>query len=89
MELFTEDWVSKAPAQLFPDNTLSSFAIFWPEQLSLEYPGSCNFRNMLPSMYQKVTEESVCFLTGNVHSRLNSIIWNLVFTLPLLILLKP
>ena len=36
MESFTIELVSNASAQLVPDNTLSSFTIFLPEQLNLE-----------------------------------------------------
>ena len=36
MESFTIDLVSDASAQLFQDNTLSSFTNFLPEQLNLE-----------------------------------------------------
>ena len=36
MESFTIELVSNASAQLFPDNTLSSFTNFLPEQLNLD-----------------------------------------------------
>ena len=36
MEWFTSEFVSNAIAQLFPDNSLSSFTNFLPEQLNLE-----------------------------------------------------
>ena len=36
MESFTIELVSSASAQLFPDNTLSSFINFLPEQLNLD-----------------------------------------------------
>ena len=36
MESFRRELVSNASAQLLPDNTLSSFANFLPEQLQLE-----------------------------------------------------
>ena len=41
--------VSNASGELFPDNTLSSFTNFLPEQINLEGAmGGCNFRNILP-----------------------------------------
>ena len=49
--------LSNASAQLFPDNTLSSFTNFLPEQLNLE--GQCEVaisEISYPSMYQNVTE---------------------------------
>ena len=36
MESFTIELVSNASGELFPDNTLSSFRNFLPEQLNLE-----------------------------------------------------
>ena len=36
MESFTVELASNASAQLFPDNTLSSFTNFLPEQLNPE-----------------------------------------------------
>ena len=39
-------------------------------------------------MYQNVTEGKFKFLTKNLQSRQKSTIWNLVFTLPLRIMLK-
>ena len=36
MKTFTIELVSKASAQLFPDNKLSSFTKFSPEQLNLK-----------------------------------------------------
>ena len=36
MDSFTKELVSNASGQLFPDNTLSFFTNFLPEQLNLE-----------------------------------------------------
>ena len=56
------DLVSNAPAQLFPDNTLSSFTNFLPEQLNLEDQWEVAIsETSYRSMYQDVTEENLCF----------------------------
>ena len=57
MKSFTKELVSNASAQLFLDNTLSSFTNFLPEQLKLE--GQCEVaisERPYPSMYKNVTE---------------------------------
>ena len=36
MDSFTKELVSNASGELFPDNTLSSFTNFLPEQVNLE-----------------------------------------------------
>ena len=62
MESFTIVLVSNASAQLFPDNTLSSFTNFLPEQLNLD--GQCEVpisEISFPSMYQIVTEGKFMF----------------------------
>ena len=63
MESFTIELVSNASAQLLPDNTLSSFTNFLPEQMKLE--GQCEVaisEISYPSMYQNVTEgKFMCF----------------------------
>ena len=62
MDSFTRELVSNAYAQLFPDNTLSSFTNFSPEQLNLE--GQWEFavsKISYPSMYQNVTERKFMF----------------------------
>ena len=57
MESFTIEMVSNASAQLFSDNTLSSFTNFLPEQLNLEGQWEVAISEITyPSMYQKVTE---------------------------------
>ena len=56
MESFTIELVSNASAQLFPDNTLSSFTNFLPEQLNLEGQWEVPISEIsYPSMYQNVT----------------------------------
>ena len=50
----------------------------------------CNFRNILPINVPKCYEGKIyVFWQKNFQSHQNSITWNLVFTLPLRILLKP
>ena len=57
MESFTIDLLSNASAQLFPDNTLSSFTNFLSEELNLEGQWEVAIsEKSYPSMYQNVTE---------------------------------
>ena len=57
MDSFTIDLVSNASGELFPDNTLSSFTKFLPEQLNLEGQWEVAISEIsYPSMYQKITE---------------------------------
>ena len=57
MESFTIELVSNASGELFPDNKLSSFTIFLPEQLNLEGQWEVAISEMsYPSMYQNITE---------------------------------
>ena len=62
MESFTIELVSNASAQLLPDNTLSSFTNFLPEQLNLEGQWEVAISEIsYPSMYQNVTEGKLMF----------------------------
>ena len=62
MESFTIELVSNASAQLFPDNTLSSFTNFLPEQLNLDGQWEVAISEIsYPSMYQNVTEGKFMF----------------------------
>ena len=57
MDSFTIELVSSASGELFPDNTLSSFTNFLPEQVNLE--GQWEFaisEISYPSTYQAITE---------------------------------
>ena len=57
MDSFTIELVSNASGEVFPDNTLSSFTNFLPEQVNLE--GQCEVaisEISYPSMYQNKTE---------------------------------
>ena len=57
MESFTIELVSNASGELFPDNTLSSFTNFLPEQLNLEGQWEVAISEIsYPSMYQNITE---------------------------------
>ena len=57
MESFAIELVSNASAQLFPDNTLSSFTNFLPEILNLEGQWEVAISEIsYQSMYQNVTE---------------------------------
>ena len=62
MESFTIELVSNASAQLFPDNTLSSFTNFLPEQLNQDGQWEVAISKIsYPSMYQNVTEGKFMF----------------------------
>ena len=62
MESFTIELVSNASAQLFPDNTLSSFTNFLPEQLNLDGQWEVAISEIsYPPMYQNVTEGKFLF----------------------------
>ena len=66
MKSFTIELVSNASAQLFPDNTLSSFTNL-PEQLNLEGQWEVAIAQIsFPSMYQNVTEGKFRFFDKNV-----------------------
>ena len=62
MEWFTIELVSNASAQPFPDNTLSSFTNFLPEQLNLDGQWEVAISEIsYPSMYQNVTGGNIMF----------------------------
>ena len=62
MKSFTIELVSNASAQLFPDNTLSTFTNFLPEQLNLDGQWEVAISELsYPSMYQNVTEGKFMF----------------------------
>ena len=62
MESFTIDLVSNASAQLFPDNTVSSFTNFLAEQLNLDGQWEVAISEIsYPSRYQNVTEGKFMF----------------------------
>ena len=57
MDLFTKELVSNAYGELFPDNTLSSFTNFLPEQVNLEGQWEVAILEIsYPSMYKNITE---------------------------------
>ena len=57
MDSFTIELVSNASGELFPDNTLSSFINFLPEQVNLEGQLEVAISEIsYPSMYQNITE---------------------------------
>ena len=57
MDSFTIELVSNASGELFPDNTLSSFTNFSPEQVNLEGQWEVAIsETSYPSMYQNITE---------------------------------
>ena len=62
MDSFTIELVSNASSELFPDNTLSSFTNFLPEQVNLEGQWEVTVSEIsYPSMYQNVTEVKFLF----------------------------
>ena len=57
MNSFTIELVSNASGELFPNNTLSSFTNFLPEQVKLEGQWEVAISEIsYPSMYQNITE---------------------------------
>ena len=57
MDSFTTELVSNASGELFPDNTLSSFKNYLPEQVNLEGQWEVAISEIsYPSMYQNITE---------------------------------
>ena len=57
MDSFTIELVSNASGELFPDNTLSYFTNFLPEQVNLEGQWEVAISEIsYPSMYQNITE---------------------------------
>ena len=62
MESFTIELVSNASAQLFPDNTLSSFTNSLPEQLNLDGQWEVAISETShPLTYHNVTEGKFIF----------------------------
>ena len=62
MDSFTTELVSNVSGELFPDNTLSSFTIFLPEQINLEVQLEVAIsERSYPSMYQNITEGKFTF----------------------------
>ena len=62
MDSFTRELVSKASSQLFPNNTLSSFTKFLPEQVNLDGQKEVAISEIsYSSMYQNVTEGKFMF----------------------------
>ena len=91
MKSLAIELVSKASAELFPDNTLISFTSILPQQLELEGQGEVAISEITyPSMHQKIKEGNFkSFDEKNLRSRQNFTTWNPIFTLPLQIMLKP
>ena len=62
MESFTIELISHASAQLFPNNTLSAFTNFLPEQLNLDGQWEVAISKIsYRSMYRNVTEGRFMF----------------------------
>ena len=62
MDSFTIEFVSNASSQFFPNNTLSSFTKFLPEQVNLYGQWEVAIYEMsYPSMYRNVTEGKFMF----------------------------
>ena len=62
MESFTIELVPNTSAQILPDNTLSSFTNYLPEQLNLDGQWEVEISEMsYPSRYQNVTDGKIKF----------------------------
>ena len=73
----------------FSRQYIELFSSFLPEQPNLDGQREVAFSEIsYPSLYQMLRRENLSFLTRNFQSCQSFIIWNLVFTLPLRILLK-
>ena len=67
MDSFTIELVSNASSELFPENTLSSFTNFFPEQVNLEGQWEVAVSEIsYPSMYQNITEGKFKFYDKNL-----------------------
>ena len=67
MESFTIELVSNASGDLSPDNALSSFTNFLPEQLNLEGQWDVAISEITyPSMYQNITEGKFKFFDAKL-----------------------
>ena len=83
MDSFTIQLVSKGSGELFPDNTLSSFTNFLPEQLNLEGQWEVAISEIsYPSMYQNITEGKFKFSTRNFQNLRQPTVSNLAYKLP-------
>ena len=90
MGSFTIELVFNASGELFPDNTLSSFTKFLPEQVNLEGQREvANSEISYQSMYQNITEGKFKFLTRNFQNLRQPTVSNLVYTLPSQTLWRP
>ena len=88
MESFTIELVSNASGELFPDNLLSSFLKFLPEQLNLEGQWEVAISELsYSSLYQNITEGKFKFFdekfskstsTYNLEPGLNTSITDIV-----------
>ena len=62
MDSFTIELISNAYGEMFPDNTLSSFTNFLPEQVNLEGQWEVAISEIsYPSMYQNITQGKTKF----------------------------
>ena len=61
MDSFTIELVSNASSELFPDNTLSSFTNFLPDQVNLEGQWEVAISEISSSMYQNVSDGPFLF----------------------------
>ena len=79
MDSFTIELVSNASGELFPDNTLSSFTNFLPEQVNLEGQWEVAISEIsLRSMYHNITGGNSSFLTRNFQNVRQPIVSNRV-----------
>ena len=63
MDSFKTEFVSNASSQLFPNNTLSSFSFFLPEQVNLDGQWEVAISEIqYPSMYQNVMQGEIYVL---------------------------
>ena len=83
MDSFTIELVSNASSGLFPDNTLSSFTNFLPDQVNLDGQWEVAILEIsYPSMYQNFTDGKFLFYYPNYSKTTSAITWNLGCILP-------
>ena len=90
MASFTMELVSNASGELFPDNTLSSFTNFLPEQINLEGQWEVAISEIsYPSMYQNITEGYFKFFDERLSKSTSTYNLEPGYTLPSQTLWKP
>ena len=90
MESFTKEIVANLLRNYFQPIHWAPLQTFYQRNWIWKANGRLQFRKYPTHLCTKMSrKENLCFLTRNFQSHQNSTIWNLVFILPVRILLKP